>query len=65
MSAYQQRTSTRFGLLYTVGSGWEAPIILMCVAAAGQVIVAMVVGGGTVRPATRSHPFARALTRAL
>jgi CP family cyanate transporter-like MFS transporter len=39
-----------FGLLYTVSSGWHAPIILMCVAAAGQAIVALVAGRGTVRP---------------
>ncbi|OPG10031.1 MFS transporter [Microbispora sp. GKU 823] len=38
-----------FGLLHTVGSGWQAPIILMCVAAAGQVIVAMVAGGARCR----------------
>jgi MFS transporter, CP family, cyanate transporter len=37
-----------FGLLHTVGSGWRAPMMLMCVAAAGQVIVAMVAGRGTV-----------------
>jgi CP family cyanate transporter-like MFS transporter len=44
-----------FGLLHTVGSGWQAPIILICVAAAGQVIVAMVAGRGTVRrPGTQS-----------
>jgi CP family cyanate transporter-like MFS transporter len=39
-----------FGLLHTISSGWQAPIILMCVAAAGQVMVAMVAGRGTVRP---------------
>ncbi|WP_051581507.1 MFS transporter [Pseudonocardia acaciae] len=37
-----------FGLLYTVGSGWQAPIVLMCAASAGQVVVAMVAGRGTV-----------------
>jgi MFS transporter, CP family, cyanate transporter len=41
-----------FGLLHTVASGWQVPIALMCIAAAGQVIVAPVVGRGTVRPAT-------------
>lgn len=40
-----------FGLLHTVSSGWRAPILLMCVAAAGQVVVAMTAGRGTVRPA--------------
>jgi CP family cyanate transporter-like MFS transporter len=38
-----------FGLLHTVSSGWHVPLILMCVAAAGQTIVAMVAGAGTVR----------------
>ncbi|MEV4576520.1 MFS transporter [Nonomuraea jabiensis] len=37
------------GLLHTVSSGWQAPIMLMCVAAAGQTIVALVAGAGTVR----------------
>jgi CP family cyanate transporter-like MFS transporter len=45
-----------FGLLYTASSGWHAPIILMCVAAAGQAIVAMVAGRGTVRPADGQEP---------
>jgi CP family cyanate transporter-like MFS transporter len=45
-----------FGLLHTVSSGWHAPIILMCVAAAVQVIVAMVAGRGTVRPAGSHAP---------
>lgn len=45
-----------FGLLHTVSSGWHAPIILMCVAAAGQVIVAMVAGRGTVPPADGHAP---------
>jgi CP family cyanate transporter-like MFS transporter len=40
-----------FGLLHTDGSGWQAPIVLMCVAAAGQVVVATVAGRGTVAPA--------------
>ncbi len=40
-----------FGLLHTDGSGWYAPIVLMCVAAAGQVVVAIAAGRGTVRPA--------------
>jgi CP family cyanate transporter-like MFS transporter len=40
-----------FGLLHTDGSGWQAPIVLMCAAAAGQVIVAIAAGRGTVRPA--------------
>ncbi|MEV4114445.1 MFS transporter [Nonomuraea sp. NPDC049695] len=41
-----------FGLLHTVSSGWKAPIMLMCVAAAGQTIVALVAGAGTVRSAS-------------
>jgi MFS transporter, CP family, cyanate transporter len=45
-----------FGLLHTVASGWRAPLVLMCVAAAGQVIVAVVAGGGTVRPADDQAP---------
>ncbi|TDD72146.1 MFS transporter [Actinomadura darangshiensis] len=40
-----------FGLLHTVGSGWRAPITLMCVAASGQAVVALAAGRGTVRPA--------------
>ncbi|WP_020667719.1 MFS transporter [Amycolatopsis nigrescens] len=40
-----------FGLLHTASSGWSAPIILLCVAAAGQAVVATVAGRGTVRPA--------------
>jgi MFS transporter, CP family, cyanate transporter len=40
-----------FGLLRTVTSGWQAPLTLMCVAAAGQTLVALVAGRGTVRPA--------------
>ncbi|WP_327087331.1 MFS transporter [Nonomuraea sp. NBC_01738] len=38
-----------FGLLHSVGSGWGAPLALMCAAAAGQVFVAIVAGRGTVR----------------
>ncbi|MEC3981051.1 MFS transporter [Amycolatopsis sp. H20-H5] len=38
-----------FGLLHSVSSGWQVPLILMCVAAAGQAIVATVAGSGTVR----------------
>ncbi|MGH3586103.1 MAG: MFS transporter [Pseudonocardia sp.] len=37
-----------FGLLHTAGSGWRAPLTLLCVAAAAQVIVATVAGRGTV-----------------
>ncbi|WP_232662622.1 MFS transporter [Pseudonocardia sp. TRM90224] len=40
-----------FGLLHTVSAGWQAPILLMCVAATGQVIVATVAGRGAVRAA--------------
>jgi CP family cyanate transporter-like MFS transporter len=40
-----------FGLLHTVSSGWHAPIVLMCVAAAVQTVVAWTAGRGTVRPA--------------
>ncbi|AQZ62178.1 Cyanate MFS transporter [[Actinomadura] parvosata subsp. kistnae] len=39
-----------FGLLHTVSSGWHAPLVLMCVAAAGQVIFAMAASRGTVAP---------------
>ncbi|WP_049562137.1 CynX/NimT family MFS transporter [Nonomuraea sp. SBT364] len=45
-----------FGLLHTVSSGWQAPITLMCVAATGQAIVAMVAGRGTVPPAGGRAP---------
>lgn len=45
-----------FGLLHTVSSGWHAPLILMCVAAVGQTIVAMVAGEGTVRSADDQSP---------
>ncbi|MER7001435.1 MFS transporter [Dactylosporangium sp. NPDC000555] len=37
-----------FGLLHTVSSSWRAPLLVMCVAAAGQVIVAIMAGRGTV-----------------
>ncbi|MFD3514993.1 CynX/NimT family MFS transporter [Streptomyces sp. NPDC058657] len=39
-----------FGLLHTVSGGWKVPLLLMCVAAAGQTAVALVAGRGTVRP---------------
>lgn len=42
-----------FGLLHTVSSGWRAPLVLMCVAAAAQAGVAVVAGRGTVRAAER------------
>jgi MFS transporter, CP family, cyanate transporter len=42
-----------FGLLHAVSSGWTVPITLMCVAAAGQVIVALAAGRGTVPRADR------------
>ncbi|MEV7803125.1 MFS transporter [Microbispora sp. NPDC088329] len=45
-----------FGLLHTITDGWQAPIIVMCAAAAGQVIVAMVAGRGTVPPADGRAP---------
>ncbi|MET7337707.1 MFS transporter [Nonomuraea sp. NPDC005650] len=45
-----------FGLLHTMSSGWQAPIMLMCVAAAGQTIVALVAGWGTVRSADSQVP---------
>ncbi|MEW9554888.1 CynX/NimT family MFS transporter [Nonomuraea sp. NPDC050783] len=45
-----------FGLVHTVSSGWRAPLVLMCVAAAGQAIVAMAAGRGTVRPAAGRAP---------
>ena len=45
-----------FGLLHTVSSGWHAPVALLCVAAAGQVVVAMVAGRGTVRPVDGQAP---------
>lgn len=48
-----------FGLLHTMSSGWRAPVMLLCVAAAGQTIVALVAGRGTVRPAD-AQPSKRA-----
>lgn len=45
-----------FGLLYTIGSGWRAPIVLLCGTAVAQVVVAMVAGRGTLRPATGGEP---------
>lgn len=45
-----------FGLLHSVSSGWKAPMILMCVAAAGQVIAATVAGRGTVQPTRGQAP---------
>ncbi|NUT43390.1 MAG: MFS transporter [Thermoactinospora sp.] len=45
-----------FGLLHTVSSGWRVPILLMCVAAAGQTIAALVAGAGTVRAADEPLP---------
>lgn len=45
-----------FGLLHTVSSGWHAPIILMCVAAICQVIVAVAAGRGTVLSADDRLP---------
>jgi MFS transporter, CP family, cyanate transporter len=40
-----------FGLLHSLTSGWHAPVLLMCVVAAGQTIVATAAGRGTLRPA--------------
>lgn len=45
-----------FGLLHTISSGWQAPIILMCITAAGQMIVALVAGRGMVRPVGGQTP---------
>ncbi|MFE3187600.1 CynX/NimT family MFS transporter [Nocardia sp. NPDC059240] len=45
-----------FGLLHAVGSGWRAPILMLCVAAACQTIVASVAGRGTVRPPEDQAP---------
>ncbi|WP_214414026.1 MFS transporter [Sphaerisporangium fuscum] len=45
-----------FGLLHSAGSGWQAPTVLLCVAGAGQVIVAMVAGRGTVPPPDGQAP---------
>ncbi|MFD9950629.1 MFS transporter [Nonomuraea sp. NPDC059023] len=45
-----------FGLLHTMSAGWRVPLMLMCVAAAGQMIVALVAGRGTVRAADDGVP---------
>ncbi len=45
-----------FGLLRTISSGWQAPILLLCVAAVGQVIAAMAAGRGTVPAADGRAP---------
>ncbi|MER6018355.1 CynX/NimT family MFS transporter [Streptomyces anulatus] len=45
-----------FGLLHTVSSGWQVPLVLMCVAAAGQTAVALVAGRGTVLRAEVQEP---------
>jgi CP family cyanate transporter-like MFS transporter len=45
-----------FGLLHTVSSGWHVPLILMCAVAAGQTVVALVAGRGTVRSADDHAP---------
>ncbi|GAB2772857.1 hypothetical protein [Amycolatopsis magusensis] len=47
-----------FGLLHTVSSGWRVPLVLMCVAAAAQVVVALAAGRGTVSP-SRRRPVSR------
>lgn len=52
-----------FGLLHTIGSGWQASIMVMCVAAVGQVVVAMVAGRGTV-PAADGRAARRTPSRA-
>ncbi|MER7080402.1 MFS transporter, CP family, cyanate transporter [Saccharopolyspora kobensis] len=44
-----------FGLLRSTGSGWQAPLALMCVTAAAQTAAAVVAGRGTV-----PHPDGRA-----
>lgn len=36
------------GALHSVTTGWQAPLVVMCVAAAAQVVVAVVAGRGTV-----------------
>lgn len=38
-----------FGLLHTVSSGWSVPLVLMCVTAAGQTLVALAAGRGVVQ----------------
>jgi CP family cyanate transporter-like MFS transporter len=45
-----------FGLLHSLSSGWHVPVILLCAAAAGQAVVAMAAGRGTVRPADGQAP---------
>ncbi|MGW5679801.1 hypothetical protein ACWEV4_32790 [Streptomyces sp. NPDC003860] len=45
-----------FGLLHGISSGWQAPLALMCMAAAGQTAVASVAGRGTVRPTEVQQP---------
>lgn len=50
-----------FGLVHTIGSGWAAPILLMCAAAAAQALVALAAGRGTVHLADRGP--AAAVTR--
>ncbi|MFG2877738.1 MFS transporter [Streptomyces sp. NPDC048337] len=44
------------GLLHSVSSGWQAPLVLTCVAAAAQTAVALVAGHGTVRRAEVREP---------
>lgn len=39
-----------FGLLHTISAGWQAPLLLMCITATGQMIVALAAGRGTVPP---------------
>ncbi|MEU5692775.1 MFS transporter [Actinosynnema sp. NPDC020468] len=45
-----------FGLLHTVSGGWRAPLLLMCVVAAAQTVVALVAGRGTVRVTDEQEP---------
>lgn len=45
-----------FGLLHTLGSGWRIPLLVMCVTAAAQAIVALVAGRGTVPSAPGPDP---------
>ncbi|WP_205856743.1 CynX/NimT family MFS transporter [Phytoactinopolyspora endophytica] len=52
-----------FGLLHTISAGWQAPLTLMCVTAAGQMIVALVAGQGTVQPG-KGQTLARTPSRA-
>lgn len=37
-----------FGFVHSLSSGWQVPIALMCVAAAGQTLIAMAAGRGSV-----------------